>query len=49
MPTVRPGAPCPSEGHHDLHAPDQVHVHEHDERASRQAAKGQLAVGTGES
>ena len=47
MPGVRPCTPGAREGHHDLHAADQVYVRLHDIRAQRQAAQGQLAVGRG--
>lgn len=49
MPSVRPCAPGPGQGYHDLHAADQVHVCFNDLLgAERQASARQLAaVGRG--
>lgn len=47
MPGLRPCTAGPSQGHHDLHATDQVYVRQHDQRTQRQAAAGQLAGGAG--
>ena len=44
MSAVRPCPPSVGEGHHDLHATDEVHVHQHDDlRASEQKTKSCLA------
>ena len=36
MRSVRPRASGPGQGHHDLHAADEVHVHQHDELGAHQ-------------
>ena len=44
MRCLRPGPSGVGEGHHDLHATDEVHVHQHDDlRAGGQETKSCLA------
>ena len=44
MRCLRPRAPGVGEGHHDLHAADEVHVHQHDDlRTSQQETQSCLA------
>ena len=44
MSAVRPCPPGVGEGHHDLHATDEVHVHQHDDlRTSEQETQSCLA------
>ena len=41
---LRPSAPGVGEGHHDVHAADEVHVHQHDDlRTSEQETQSCLA------